>query len=240
VPLDSAMLMLADYLADICRTDIQVVDGVARDPRRLQRLLRGLGRNVATSAALTTLAGDTAEDGTSLATHTIADYLRALERLYVVEDQPAWDPHLRSRVHLRRSPKRHFVDPSLAVAALGADPPSLLRDLNLLGLLFESLVVRDLRIYSQPIDRRVCHYRDNKGLEVDAIVEGRGAWAAFEVKLGGQKAIDAAAASLLKFARRIDTDRIGEPAALAVVVATGYGYVREDGVQVIPIAALGP
>jgi len=238
--LDTAMQLVADYLSDICRADIQAVDSVARDPRRLRRLLHSLGRNVATSAALTTLARDTAEDGTSLATHTIARYLRSLERLYIVEDQPAWEPHLRSRINLRRSPKRHLVDPSLAVAALGADPQALMRDLNLLGLLFESLVVRDLRIYSQPIDRRVCHYRDNKGLEVDAIVEGRGVWGAFEVKLGGEKATENAAAALLKFARKIDTDKVGEPATLAVIVATGYGYVREDGVQVIPIGALGP
>lgn len=238
--LDTAMRGVADYLEEICRTDIRAVDDVGRDPERLRRLLRSLARNVATSAAQTTLARDTAGTGSPLDEHTVGAYLRALGRLFVVEDQPAWEPHLRSRATLRRSPKRHFVDPSLAVAALEADPEALIRDLNLLGLLFESLVIRDLRIYSQPARQRVRHFRDSKGLEVDAIVEGRGAWGAFEVKLGGERAIESAAQSLLKFSRQIDQVKVGEPAVLGIVVATGYGYVREDGVQVIPIGALGP
>jgi uncharacterized protein len=236
----AAMQGVADYLEQICRTDIRAVDGVGRDPERLRRLLRSLARNVATSAAQTTLARDTAGAGPPLDEHTVGDYLRALGRLFVVEDQPTWEPHLRSRAILRRSPKRHLVDPSLAVAALEAEPEALVRDLNLLGLLFESLVIRDLRVYSQAEGRRVKHYRDNKGLEVDAIVEGRGAWGAFEVKLGGERAIESAAESLLKFSRRIDPAKVGEPAVLAIVVASGYGYLREDGVQVIPIGALGP
>jgi len=236
----AAMQGVADYLEEICRTDIRAVDGVGRDPERLRRLLRSLARNVATSAAQTTLARDTAGAGPPLDEHTVGDYLRALGRLFVVEDQPAWEPHLRSRAILRRSPKRHLVDPSLAVAALEAEPEALVRDLNLLGLLFESLVIRDLRVYSQTEGRRVKHYRDNKGLEVDAIVEGRGAWGAFEVKLGGEWAIESAAESLLKFSRRIDSAKVGEPAVLAIIVASGYGYLREDGVQVIPIGALGP
>jgi uncharacterized protein len=239
-PLDVALQGVVDYLEEVRRTDIRAVDGVGRDPERLRRLLRSLARNVSTSAALTTLARDTAGAGPPLDERTVGDYMRALGRLFVVEEQPAWEPHLRSRVNLRRSPKRHFVDPSLAVAALEADPEALVRDLNLLGLLFESLVIRDLRIYSQTGGWRVRHYRDNKGLEVDAIVEGRGGWGAFEVKLGGERAIESAAKSLLQFSRRIDSDKVGEPAVLGIVVATGYGYVREDGIQVIPIGALGP
>lgn len=238
--LDAAMQGVADYVEEVCRTDIRAVDGVRRDPERVRRLLRSLGRNVATSAAQTTLARDATGAGEPLDEHTVGDYLRALARLFVIEDQPAWEPHLRSRAILRSSPKHHFVDPSLAVAALEADPEALVGDLNLLGLLFESLVVRDLRIYAQAEGRRVRHYRDNKGLEVDAIVEGRGAWGAFEVKLGGERAIEAAAANLLKFSHRIDSAKLGEPAVLGIVVATGYGYVRKDGVQVIPIGALGP
>jgi len=238
--LSAAMQGVDDYLDDVCRTDVEAVDGVKRDPERVHRLLRSLARNVATSASGATLSRDTAGSGPPLDQHTVGSYLRALGRIFVVEDQLAWEPHLRSRAVLRRAPKRHFVDPSLAVAALEADPASLLRDLNLFGLLFESLVIRDLRIYAQHAGRRVKHYRDESGLEVDAIVEGRGAWGAFEVKLGGTQAIDAAATTLVKFARKIDTDKVGEPATLAVIVATGYGYVREDGVQVIPIGALGP
>jgi uncharacterized protein len=158
----------------------------------------------------------------------------------VVENQPAWAPHLRSRHRLRKAPKRHFVDPSLAVAALGATPDGLLGDLNLLGFLFESLVVRDLRVYAQPTDARVSQYRDSGGLEVDAIIESSdGRWMAFEVKLGYEQ-IDDAAASLTRFAARIDTTSSGDPKLLGVIVATGYGYRRKDGVAVISIGALGP
>jgi predicted AAA+ superfamily ATPase len=170
----------------------------------------------------------------------VADYLSSLTRLFVVEDQPAWQPHLRSRYRLRRAAKRHFVDPSLAVAALRAEPGGLMRDLSFLGLLFESMVVRDLRIYAQALDGEVEHYQDSGGLEVDVVVRAGSSWGAFEIKLGGEKRIDEGAASLLRFKDRIDTARSGDPAVLAVVAATGYGYVRKDGVQVIPVGSLGP
>lgn len=239
--IEVATQRVADYLDEVSRVDINRVDGAHRDPTRVRRLLRSLARNVATHVATTTLAADTADSGSEpLKRQTVAEYLAALERLFVVEDQPPWEPHLRSRSILRKAPKRHFVDPSLAAAALGASPSSLLRDLNLFGFLFESLVVRDLRVYSQPIRGEVRQFRDNKGLEIDAVVETNVGWAAFEVKLGGPDAIEDAAANLLKFAREIDTRRSGEPAALGVIVAGGYGYTREDGVQVIPITALGP
>jgi len=158
----------------------------------------------------------------------------------VIEDQPAWAPHLRSKSVLRNAAKRHFSDPSLAVAALRATPARLLEDFELFGLLFESMVVRDLRIYAQAADAVVYHYRDNTNLEIDAIVEtASGRWAAFEAKLGhGQ--IDDAAANLLRFAGRVNTKRSGKPATLVVIVATGYGYTRDDGVAVIPIGAMGP
>jgi predicted AAA+ superfamily ATPase len=241
MPVEAAMKGVVDYLEEVSRTDLNRVDGVHRDPRRVHRLLRSLARNVATHVTATTLAADSADGGGEpLKRQTVAEYLAALERLFVIEDQPPWEPHLRSRSILRKSPKRHFVDPSLAAAALGADPDTLLRDLNLFGFLFESLVVRDLRIYSQPLRGEVRQFRDNKGLEIDGIVESHAGWAAFEVKLGGPDAIDEAAASLLKFAREVDMKRSGKPSALGVIVATGYGYTREDGVQVIPITALGP
>ncbi len=158
----------------------------------------------------------------------------------VVEDQPAWAPHLRSRSILRRAPTRHFVDPSLAVAALRASPDRLLKDLQLFGLLLESLVVRDLRVYAQAIDGRVLHYRDNTGLEVDAIVEAAdGRWAAVEIKLGSRQ-VEKGAHTLRRFVERVDTSKSGEPSSLVVITGTGYGYVREDGVAVVPIGALGP
>ena len=158
----------------------------------------------------------------------------------VYEEQPAWSPRLQSRSILRGAPKRHFVDPSLAVAALGADPDRLLAELDFMGFLFESLVYRDLAIYAGTSDAQVFHYRDNT-LEVDAVVQNRrGDWCAFEIKLGVGQA-DAAAASLLKLHDRVDTETVGEAKALGVIVGTGsYAYRRPDGVLVIPLAALGP
>ena len=228
------------YLAEVCRSDIERVDGIRRDPEKVSRFLQSLARNVATQAAVSTMAKDVGGADGALRENTAHEYLMALERLMIVEDQPAWTPHLRSRSKLRGRPKRHFVDPSLAVAALRANPDRLLKDLNLLGLLFESMVIRDLRIYAQAAEAEVLQYRDNTGLEVDAIIQaGDGRWAAFEVKLGAAR-VDEGAASLLKFVERVDLDRCGKPSALGVIVSDGYGYVREDGISVIPIGVLGP
>jgi predicted AAA+ superfamily ATPase len=237
--LEAALEAVRDYLAEVCRTDISRVDGVGRDPIRVEQLVASLARNVATYAATSTLAADAPTSGPPLKEHTAAAYLDSLARLMVVEDQPAWAPHLRSRYRLRRAAKRHFVDPSLAVAAMRAMPERLIADLNLFGFLFESLVVRDLRVYAQANDARVLQYRDSNGREIDAIVEvGDGRWAAFEVKLGeGQ--IDEAATNLSNVVRQIDTTRCGEPACLGVIVPSGYGYMRSDGVAVIPIGTLG-
>lgn len=238
--LGETLLGVRGYMDEICRVDVGRVDGTHRDPERVERLMHSLARNVATYAATTTLARDSGDADEPLDRKTVQGYLGALERLMVVEDQPAWGPHLRSKHIARSASKRHFVDPSLAVAALNASPDALLGDLNLLGFLFESLVVRDLRVYAQLERGRVLQYRDNKGLEIDAIVERPDRrWAAFEIKLG-QSQVDEGAANLMKFAERIDTGRCGEPAALAVIAGTGYGYLRKDGVSVIPIGALGP
>ncbi len=229
-----------DYLDQIRRVDVERVDGIRHNPDKVGRLLQSLARNVSTEVSVATLAADAGGSEGSMSRNTISSYLDTLERLMVLENQPAWAPHLRSRAILRKSTKRHFVDPSLAVAALRANPARLLADLNLLGLLFESLVVRDLRVYAQTLDGQVRHYRDNNGLEVDAIVEtGAGDWAAFEVKLS-PAAIDDGARSLLKFANVIDTAKCGLPSVLGVITATGYGYRRPDGVTIIPIGALGP
>ncbi len=230
---------LRDYLDRIRRTDIRAVDGVRRDPERVQAVLRSLARHVGTQATLTTIAADAAMSGTKVTDDTVSDYLNALARLMIVEDQPAWNTHLRSSHALRTAPTRHFTDPSLAVAALRATPDALLKDLNALGLLFESLVVRDLRVYAQALDGQLSHYRDQSQLEVDAIVDIGDRWAAFEVKLGpGQ--IDQAADTLVRFADRVDTTRRGDPALLGIIVGSGYGYVRPDGIHVIPVGALGP
>ncbi len=236
----SAQDYAISYLDETSRADIPLLDGPSRDPIRVDRLLRSLARNVATEASQRVLALDVG-GASPLDQRTVSAYIDALRRVFVVEDQPAWSARLRSRAVLRQSAKRHLVDPSLAAAALHADPGRLWRDLGSFGLLFESLVVRDLRIYAQPIGARVAHYRDSAGLEVDTIIERRdGAWIAMEVKLGGNAAIDAAASSLLRLRNKVDPGHVGEPSNLVVVTATGYGYLRPDGVQVLPITALGP
>lgn len=235
-----AIRTLRAYVDEVGRVDIDRVDGGNRDPERVGRVMRSLARNTSTYASLSTIAEDTGGDGDPIRRETVADYLAALTRLMIVEDQPAWQPHLRSKAALRSGPKRHFVDPSLAMAAMRATPDDLLADLGLFGILFESLVVRDLRIYAQASEADVLQYRDSNGLEVDAIVRKPGGpWAAVEIKLGVGQADDAAK-TLLRFAERVDTSKVGEPAALVAVVSTGYGYVRDDGVAVVPVGALGP
>jgi len=231
-----------DYLEEVRRVGISRVDGVSRDPERVGRFLRSYARNVATHASMATMAADTGGAEGPLKDHTALEYASALTRLMILEDQPAWAPHLRSKSILRNAPKRHLVDPSLAVAALRAGPDQLRKDLELFGLLFESLVIRDLRVYAQAADAEVYHYRDNTGLEIDSVVSSQaGPWAAFEVKLGGAARIQEAATNLLKFRDRLDTSRSGEPAALGVIVGSGpYAYRREDGVWVIPIGVCGP
>ena len=236
---DACLTARIDYLEEIRRVDISRTDGIARDPTNVGRLLQSLARNVATAVSARTLAADVGGEGRPLDSDTVRGYLAALGRLMVVEEQPAWSPRLRSRSVLRKSPKRHFVDPSLAAAALGATPDRLLEDLEFLGFLFESMVYRDLCVYGRACGARVYHYRDNTNLEVDMVVqERRGDWCAFEVKLGAGQ-VDAAAESLLKFRERLDLSTVGEPGTLGVIVGSGYGYKRPDGVAVVPVMALG-
>ena len=239
-PVARAMTATRSYLDDLARIDLPQVTGVRRDPERVRRLLKSLARLSASPARVTTLAKDVSTDERPMKPDTATEYLEALSRVLVVEDQEAWAPKLRSRARLQVSPKRHFVDPSLAVAALGATPARLTRDLNTLGLLFESLVVRDLRVYAQGIGGRVLHVRDEYGMEVDAIIElPDGTWSAIEVKLSGERE-DEAAKSLHRFVDSVDTSHVGQPAALIVITADHYGYTRDDGVAVVPLAALAP
>jgi predicted AAA+ superfamily ATPase len=240
VSVQDAAGYVREYVALTCDVDVPRVGGPRREPARVRRLMMSLARNLATEATMTVLAADTAGAESAIDRGTVADYLEALDALMVVEDQPPWAPHIRSASVLRKSPKRHFTDPSLALAAMGAGPERLLDDLNYFGFVFESMVVRDLRILSGPLQGSVLHYRDNSGLEVDAIVVlPDGTWGAFEVKLGAGQ-IDQAATSLLKFADRVDQNRSGAPASHAVITPSGYGYRRPDGVDVVPLAALSP
>jgi len=240
VPIALIQRRLRGYIGEIARADVERVDGARRDPQVAMRLLRSLARNVATPAPATRLRADVNGADGNLKEETISSYLDALARLMITEDLPAWAPALRSRTRLRAAPVRHFVDPSLAVAAMRASSERLLADPNWFGFLFENLVVRDLRVYAQALEGDVYHYRDESGLEADAIVEmPDGRWAAFEVKLG-QGEVDVAAEHLKKLRDRVDSGTTGEPLALAVITGAGYGYVRADGVAVIPIGALAP
>lgn len=233
---------LGSYLDDIARVDLPGVE-VQSDPLRVRALVRALARNTSTEVSATKLSAEAeiGEAGVEVSAQTVRRYLDALTRVFVIEEQPAWAPHLRSKVRLRTHPKWHFIDPSLAAAALGAGPNALLGDLNTLGLLFESLCIRDLRVLSQPLGGTVYHYRDENGLEVDAIVElNDGRWAAFEVKLGGSKNIDMAADNLRALEKKVSQQRASELASLNVLTAGNTSYTREDGVNVVALGHLAP
>lgn len=236
-----AQMVLRSYLDDIARVDLSNIDGTRRDPARVMRVLRAYARHISTPATATTIAADTAFDGTAATSiDTVNGYLSALERVMVIEEVTSWGPHLRSKDVVRKGAVRHFVDPSLAVAALDAGPDRLLRELNTLGMLFESLVVRDLRVYSQMLEGTVHHYRDSRGAEADAVIQLRdGRWAIVEVRLGTDQ-VESAAKSLDRLVAKIDTSRIGEPVARMVITAVGAAaYTRPDGIHVIPIGCLG-
>jgi predicted AAA+ superfamily ATPase len=235
---------LDDYLDDVARIDLPSAD-LRVEPLRMRALIRALARNTATEAAATTL-GAEAElapgSGTagSVSAQSVRKYLDALSRVFVVEELPAWSTHLRSRIRLRTGPKWHFVDPSLGAAALGASADGLLNDLDAFGLFFESLVIRDLRVYAHAMRGTVFHYRDSSGLEVDAIVELRdGRWAAIEVKMGGERHIDAAAHSLRALADKVSPARREALTTLTVITAGNTSYRRSDGVGVVALGHLG-
>lgn len=231
--------VLGSYVRDVARVDLQV-GAVTRDPVRVGALMRALARNVSTEANLTGL-GREADSSEPLDPRTVANYIADLERIFVLEQQPAWAAHLRSKVRQRVSPKWQFVDPSLAAVLLGASGPRLLSDLRTLGLLFEALAIRDLRIYADANDASVYHYRDDTGLEIDAIVESLdGRWVAVEVKLGGADAVDAAAANLLALREKLQDEQRSRLAALVVVTAGKVALTRSDGVLVVPLGAIKP
>ena len=237
-----AQARLRDYLEAITRVDIARVSGIRRNPLLVSRLLESLARNEATAARISTLQTDlTGEGANPPARSTIGAYLDELTRLFVIEPLPAWSTHLRSSARLRRSAKRYFADPALAVAALRGSPAAVGGDLEAMGLLFESLAMRDLRIYAQSLGAELYYYGDDSGLEADAIIDGiDGGWVAVEVKLGGGAAINKAMESLRAVRERVDTARRGRPARLIVLTAFGHGYQTDDGIAVVPLTALRP
>ena len=181
-----------------------------------------------------------ANDANTLDENTVVDYIKALKKLYVIEDLAAWNPNIRSKAAIRTSDTRHFVDPSIGTAALGLGPNDLVNDLQTFGLFFENLVVRDLRVYAEALDGTLYHYRDSNGLECDAVLHRRnGSYALLEVKLGGTERIEEGAANLVSLANKIDTDKMSAPSFMAVIIGVGqYAYRRNDGVYVIPIGCL--
>jgi len=229
-----ALRFMQDYAALIAEVDISRVSGKRRDPLKVMRLLQSLSRNISTEASLTAIAKDTGGS----TDETITEYLDALERLMIVEQLPAWNTHIRSSDTLRKAPKRHFVDPSFAIGALGLSIDKLLSDLKYLGFLFESLAIRDLRIYAEINDGKVFHYRDSRNMEIDAIVEyPDNTWAAFEVKMSFSSQ-DEAAKNLINFAGKINQEIAGKPAALTVITANGFACRRKDGINVVPLSVL--
>lgn len=230
-----------DYIDAVESRDIQRVDGIARDPARVHRLLRSYARHQGAQVSNAAIKDDMVNnEGESFDTDTVASYIKALKDIFVIEDVEAWNPNLRSKTAIRSSDTRYFTDPSIATAALGIGPNDLLNDLNTFGLIFETLCIRDLRTYAEALNGNVYHYRDKSGLECDAVVHLRdGRYGLVEFKLGGDKLIEEGAATLKKLADKIDTTKMKHPSFLMVLTATGnYAFRRPDGVLVVPIATL--
>ncbi len=237
IALDQAV----DYFDAVVHSDINRADGVQKNPERVKRLMRSYARNQGSQVPNTVIAQDiAANDETATDAETVASYLAALRKIFVVEDMPAWNPNLRSKTAIRSSDTRYFIDPSIAAAALGIGPQDLISDLKTFGFLFETLCVRDLRVFADALGGQVYHYRDKDGLECDAVVHLRnGAFGLVEIKLGGDKLIEEGARSLKVLSEKIDTDEMKEPAFLMVLTGTGdYAYRRADGVYVVPIGCL--
>lgn len=230
-----------DYVDSVIKKDIQRVNKVKHSAERAKLLLRSYARNISQQVSYATIRKDMlANDAGTLDEDTVADYIKALKKLFVIEDLAAWNPNIRSKAAIRTSDTRHFVDPSIGTAALGLGPQDLINDLRSFGFFFEDLAVRDLRVYAEAVDGELYHYRDSNGLECDAVLHRRnGSYALLEVKLGGEKNIEEGASNLMALAQNIDTEKMPAPSFLAVIVGVGqYAYRRKDGVYVIPIGCL--
>ncbi len=236
-----ALSQAVDYYDAVVRSDINRADGVNKNPERVKRLMRSYARNQGAQIAYTMLRDDIAANDTdSLNEDTIVSYVDALKKIYVVEEMPAWNPNLRSRTAIRSSDTRYYVDPSIAAASLGIGPHDLVNDLNTLGLLFETLCVRDLRVYAESIDGSVYHYRDNVGLECDTVIYLRnGSYGLAEIKLGGTKLIEQGIANLKSLLKKLDTSKMGAPSFMMIIIGTGeYAYRRDDGIYIVPVGCL--
>ncbi len=235
-------LIPKEYMSSIIDHDVYRLEGINRDSRKMHRLLRSLARNESTTATISTLRKDIVEyEHDDLDNDTISTYLTVFERLFLIDDQRAFSTNIRSATRIKQSAKRHFVDPSLAIAVLGASHDDLLNDLHTFGFMFEALCERDLRIYAESLGGELYHYQDYKNREIDAIVQLQdGRWGAFEIKLGAN-AIDDAVRSLMEIRNALEAEGAKTPDILAVLCGlSNYAYRREDGVYVVPITALGP
>lgn len=242
LPEEAALEQAFDYYDAVTKEDVTRVDGVKRASERVRRLMRAYARHQGTQASIATLREDMKNnDIATLDDDTIVSYLEALRKIFVVEDMPAWNPNLRSKTAIRTADTRYFVDPSIATAALGMGPADLVNDLNTMGLFFETMCVRDLRVYAEALNGKVYHYRDKSGLECDAVVHLRnGQYGLIEIKLGGQSLIDDGVRTLNSLAAQVDTSRMKAPSFKMVLTATGeYAYRRsEDGIYIVPVGCL--
>lgn len=230
-----------DYYDAVVNSDISRVDDINRNPNRAKNLMRSYARNIGTQASCETLKNDMINnDSTSLDSDTVLSYINALKKIFVIEESPAWNPNLRSKTAIRSSDTRYFVDPSICAASLGIGPEDLIKDLNTFGLIFETMCIRDLRIYAESINGKVYHYRDSLDLECDAVIHLRnGSYGLIEIKLGGDMLIEKGIENLLKLKNKIDTDKTNNPSFMMILTATGkYAYKREDDIYIVPIGCL--
>ena len=238
---DVALDQAFDYIDAVIRNDMSRVDNIRRDPQKVRMLLRSYARNQGTQISQASISADISSNDTEgVSEETVSEYLQALRKLYVIEDMKAWNPNLRSKTAIRTSNTRYFVDPSLAAASLRIGPQDLINNLNTTGFFFEALAVRDLRVYAESLDGDVYHYKDNLDNECDVVIHLRdGRYALLEVKLGGERLIDEGVRTLKDVLRRIDTDKMGKPAFMAIITGTErYAYRRDDGIIILPLGAL--
>lgn len=241
IPEKVALDQASDYYTSVTERDIQRVDNIRRSPDRARALLRSYARNISQQVSYATIRKDMlANDTSTLDEDTVADYIQALKKLFVIEDLKAWSPNIRSKAAIRTGDTRHFVDPSIGIAALGLGPKDLISNLQTFGLFFESMAVRDLRVYAEALDGELYHYRDSSGLECDTVLHRHnGTYALLEVKLGGEQRIEEGATCMKALANKIDTKQMKSPAFMAIITGVGkYAYRRKDGVFVIPIGCL--
>jgi len=235
---DVAMQTVLDYINALLNDDMSRVDGKKRNPARVRSLLRSIARHISAPVNNATILADLTATDSTLSDKTIAEYANALKKLYVIDDLPVWGVSMRTKTAIRTTPKRHLADPSIAGVLLGANKEKLFRDFNTFGLLFESMAIRDLRVYADSLNGRVYYYRDKQDNEIDAVIElSDGRWGAVEIKMGGNEE-ESAARNLLKFKKNVDSERMGEPSFLAILTATQIAYQRDDSVWVIPLGCL--